>query len=83
VLPGVTIGDGSIVGAGSVVFDDVPPRSIVGGNPARVLRQNIEVVRHGRLKEADLTSRGWKVHEQEGEPPAARNPKASPARSGL
>ena len=39
VLPGVTIGDGSIVGARSVVVEDVPAYSIVVGNPARVIRQ--------------------------------------------
>ncbi len=38
VLPGVTIGEGSIVGAKSVVFDDVPPFTVVAGNPARVIR---------------------------------------------
>ena len=37
-LPGVTIGKGSIVGAGSVVTHDVPPFSIVAGVPARFLR---------------------------------------------
>lgn len=36
--PGVTIGDGSTVAAGAVVTKDVPPRSVVGGNPARVLK---------------------------------------------
>jgi virginiamycin A acetyltransferase len=38
ILPGVTIGDGAIVGAYSVVTKDVPAYSIVGGNPARLLR---------------------------------------------
>jgi acetyltransferase-like isoleucine patch superfamily enzyme len=38
VLPGVTIGDGSIVGCRSVVACDVPPFTLVGGNPARVIR---------------------------------------------
>ncbi|OAA58600.1 galactoside O-acetyltransferase [Niveomyces insectorum RCEF 264] len=38
VLPGVTIGDGVTVGAGSVVTKDVPPRVCVVGNPARVLK---------------------------------------------
>jgi acetyltransferase-like isoleucine patch superfamily enzyme len=39
VLPGVTIGDGSIVGARSVVTEDVPPLTTVAGNPARVIRK--------------------------------------------
>lgn len=39
VLPGVTIGDGSIVGARSVVTEDVAPFTIVAGNPARFVRQ--------------------------------------------
>lgn len=38
VLPGVTIGAGSIVGAGSVVTKNVPQNVVVGGVPARVLR---------------------------------------------
>lgn len=38
VCPGVTIGRGSIVAAGSVVTKDVPPGVVVGGNPARTLR---------------------------------------------
>jgi acetyltransferase-like isoleucine patch superfamily enzyme len=38
VLPGVTIGAGAAVGAGSVVTRDVPPRSLAVGSPARVIR---------------------------------------------
>jgi acetyltransferase-like isoleucine patch superfamily enzyme len=39
VLPGVKIGEGSIVGAGSVVTKDIPPYSVGVGNPVRVIRR--------------------------------------------
>ena len=38
ILPGVTVGEGSIVGARSVVVSDVPPLWIAAGNPARLIR---------------------------------------------
>ena len=38
VLPGITIGDGAVVGAGSVVTRDVPAGATAAGNPARIVR---------------------------------------------
>jgi acetyltransferase-like isoleucine patch superfamily enzyme len=39
ILPGVTVGEGSIIGARSVVVSDVPPAWIAAGNPARLVRR--------------------------------------------
>lgn len=39
ILPGVTIGENSVVGAGSIVTHEVEPNTIVAGNPARVIRK--------------------------------------------
>jgi len=39
ILPGVTIGSGAVIGAGSVVTHDVGPLAVVAGNPARYIRQ--------------------------------------------
>jgi acetyltransferase-like isoleucine patch superfamily enzyme len=38
IMPGVSIGDGAVIGAGSVVRTSVPPRSVVMGNPTRVVK---------------------------------------------
>ncbi len=43
ILPGVTIGEGALVGAGSVVVHDVPPGAVVAGNPAVVIKQVAEL----------------------------------------
>jgi virginiamycin A acetyltransferase len=42
IMPGVTIGDGAIVSSRSVVTSDVPPYAIVGGNPARTIRERFD-----------------------------------------
>lgn len=39
IIPGVCIGEGAVIGLGSVVTHDVPPCAVVGGNPARVIRE--------------------------------------------
>ena len=44
ILSNVTIGENALVGAGSVVTKDVPPNTIVAGNPARVLRKVAETM---------------------------------------
>ncbi len=50
-LPGVRIGDGAIIGAYSVVTKDVPPYTIVGGNPAREIRQRFSPGHVERLRQ--------------------------------
>ena len=42
IMPGVKIGDGAIIAAKSVVVDDVNPYTIVGGNPAKVIKQRFD-----------------------------------------
>ena len=42
IMPGVTVGEGSVVAANSTVTKDVPPRSLVAGSPAKVIKTDIE-----------------------------------------
>jgi virginiamycin A acetyltransferase len=51
IMPGITIGDGAVIGACSVVTKDVPPYAIVGGNPAQVVRQRFSEAQINRLLE--------------------------------
>jgi acetyltransferase-like isoleucine patch superfamily enzyme len=57
ILPGVTIGDSCIVGAGSVVTKSVPANSIVAGNPARILYSNVHLLSYGRIDPKNPPSR--------------------------
>jgi len=49
-LPGVTVGRGAVVGANSVIREDVPPRSVVAGSPGRVVRRLDEEPQPAALK---------------------------------
>lgn len=57
VLGGVTIGEGAVIGAGSVVTHDIPARSVAVGNPARVVRE---------ITEADKTGYTRRILERDG-----------------
>jgi acetyltransferase-like isoleucine patch superfamily enzyme len=46
ILPGVTIGEGAVVAAGAVVTEDVPPFTVVGGIPARKIRDRPRDLRY-------------------------------------
>jgi virginiamycin A acetyltransferase len=49
ILPGACIGSGTIVGAGAVVAGEVPPYSVIAGNPARVIRTRFDAMTVERL----------------------------------
>lgn len=66
VLPGVTIGKGSTVGAGSVVTKDVEPYTCVAGNPARLLRK-IEVSGGGEDDDGDGAEKSRSIEALAGE----------------
>jgi acetyltransferase-like isoleucine patch superfamily enzyme len=51
ILPGVEVGEGSLVGAGSVVVHDVPAGAVVAGSPARVIKQVRDLVCHASFFE--------------------------------
>ncbi|HEX5537717.1 MAG TPA: acyltransferase [Sphingobium sp.] len=55
IMPGVTVGNHSIIAAGAIVMRNVPPHSVVMGNPARVMEQNIQTGRWG-IRIRDLES---------------------------
>jgi len=48
-MPGVTVGNESIIGSGAIVTKDVPSNSIVAGNPAKIIKEGIRTKRFGQL----------------------------------
>jgi serine O-acetyltransferase len=80
VLGPVNIGDEAVIGANAVVVHDVPPRTVVGGIPARVLTRDIDIRDyHNALP---LGSVGDELEELEERASAPQTPTA-PAHSGL
>lgn len=63
IMPGVTIGEGSLVAAGSVVTKSVPPKSVVGGNPARYICSTAEY--YERNKRYDIGIKGKRLSTKE------------------
>ena len=55
ILPGIHIGDGAIIGAGSVVASDIPPYTVAAGNPCRVIRPRFDQA----LTDCLLALRWW------------------------
>lgn len=49
IMPGLTIGDHSVIAAGAVVTKDVPAQSIVAGNPGRIIRSDIMTTNWGKI----------------------------------
>lgn len=65
ILPGIRIGDECVIGSGSVVTKDVPPRSLVAGNPARVIRENLNIIsRYGRIGPDEFVDRPFEISDE-------------------
>ena len=62
IMPGVTIGEGALVAAGSVVTKSVPPHTVVGGNPARYICTTEEY--YERNKQYNLKTKGLTITEK-------------------
>ena len=65
ILPGVTVGDGCIISANSVVVRDIPPHSVAMGNPAKVVERDIVTgawgVRLDKGNDTPVEILGWRV----------------------
>lgn len=59
IMPGVTIGDNSVIGAGSIVTKDIPSNVIAVGNPCRVLRQITDEDMKFYFKDKEFDEEAW------------------------
>lgn len=59
ICPGVHIGDGCVIGAGSVVTKDIPPYTVAAGNPCRVIRPITEADRNKYYKDREFDAEAW------------------------
>ena len=64
ICPGVTIGDGCVIGAGSVVTKDIPPYSIAAGNPCRVIRTITDEDRKYYFRDRVFDDEAWAAIQQ-------------------
>lgn len=64
ICPGVTIGDGCVIGAGSVVTKDIPPYSIAAGNPCRVIRTITDEDRKYYFRDRVFDDEAWTAIQQ-------------------
>ena len=53
IIPGVTVGEGSIIGMRSVITKNIPPFSIVGGNPAKVIKTRPDIEHYMRINKKE------------------------------
>ncbi len=61
IVPGVHIGDNTVIGAGSVVTKDIPDMVLAAGNPCRVIRSITEEDRRKLFKDEDIDEEAWKI----------------------
>ena len=64
ILPGVTIGDNSVIGAGSVVTKDIPANVVAAGNPCRIIKEAEEGDRYGMIYNGSQYRKIIKVREK-------------------
>ena len=65
IMPNITVGDHSVIAAGSVVTKDVPNNCIVAGNPAKIIKRDIETIAYGMLSEEYLAKQEKLKQESE------------------